>query len=161
MTRILPFPQLSVFLWLGWMLLNSWSWGHAILGLVLTVLLPLTTRPFCPNLPRLRNYRRLFRFIGVVLWDIVTANLTVAKLILGPSSGFRPGFFEMPLDVTDETVIAVLANTISLTPGTVSADVSEDRRTLLVHTLDLEDEQATIELLKNRYERALREIFEC
>ena len=45
MTRILPFPQLSVFLWLGWMLLNSWSWGHAILGLVLAVLLPLTTRP--------------------------------------------------------------------------------------------------------------------
>ena len=73
----------------------------------------------------------------------------------------RPGFVELPLDLTDEFAITLLASTISLTPGTVSADVSEDRRTLLIHALDVDDQDAMIRQIKQRYERPLKEIFEC
>jgi len=57
--------------------------------------------------------------------------------------------------------ISVLASTISLTPGTVSADISPDRSTLLIHGLDVGDEQALIEHIRQRYEEPIREIFEC
>ncbi|HAB09709.1 MAG TPA: cation:proton antiporter, partial [Alcanivorax sp.] len=48
MSRVLPFPLLSLFLWATWMLLNGFSWGHALLGLVLAVVLPLGTQSFWP-----------------------------------------------------------------------------------------------------------------
>lgn len=161
MSRVLPFPLLSLFLWVTWMLLNGFSWGHALLGLVLAVVLPLGTQWFWPNVPRLRNFPRLLWFVLVVHWDILTANVAVAILIIGPPRRFRPGFVELPLDLTDEFAITLLASTISLTPGTVSADVSEDRRTLLIHALDVDDEDVMIKQIKQRYERPLKEIFEC
>ena len=63
----------------------------------------------------------LLRFIGVVLYDIVAANLQVARLILGRPRNLRPAFLAVPLDVRSDLGISLLANTISLTPGTVSA----------------------------------------
>ncbi|MFP1677435.1 Na+/H+ antiporter subunit E [Alloalcanivorax sp. C16-2] len=161
MSRLLPFPMLSLLLWLSWLLLNGFSWGHGLLGLVLAVVLPLGTRPFWPNVPRLRDFPKLVRFVLVVHWDIITANLVVARLILGSPRKLRPAFVEMPLELTDDFAITLLTSTISLTPGTVSADVSEDRRTLLIHALDMDDEAALVAQIKQRYERPLKEIFEC
>ena len=82
MSRVLPFPLLSLFLWATWMLLNGFSWGHALLGLVLAVVLPLGTQSFWPNVPRLRNFPKLVRFVLVVHWDILTANMAVAILMV-------------------------------------------------------------------------------
>ncbi|MFP1681994.1 Na+/H+ antiporter subunit E [Alloalcanivorax sp. C16-1] len=161
MRKLLPFPLLSLFLWLTWLLLNGFSWGHGLLGLVLAVVLPLGTRPFWPNVPHLRNFPKLVRFVLVVHWDILTANLAVARLILGSPRKLRPAFVEMPLELEDDFAITLLASTISLTPGTVSADVSEDRRTLLIHALDMDDEAELVAQIKQRYERPLKEIFEC
>ncbi|HCE40741.1 Na+/H+ antiporter subunit E [Alloalcanivorax profundimaris] len=161
MSRLLPFPMLSLLLWLSWLLLNGFSWGHGLLGLVLAVVLPLGTRPFWPNVPRLRDFPKLVRFVLVVHWDIITANVVVARLILGSPRKLRPAFVELPLELTDDFAITLLASTISLTPGTVSADVSEDRRTLLIHALDMDDEAELVAQIKQRYERPLKEIFEC
>ena len=140
-------------------------WQKAVRGectsAALAVVLPLGTQSFWPNVPRLRNFPKLVRFVLVVHWDILTANMAVAVLILGPPRRLRPGFVELPLDLTDEFAITLLASTISLTPGTVSADVSEDRRTLLIHALDVDDQDAMIRQIKQRYERPLKEIFEC
>ena len=88
------------------MLLNGFSWGHALLGLVLAVVLPLGTQSFWPNVPRPRNFPKLVRFVLVVHWDILTANMAVAILILGPPRRLRPGFVELPLDLTDEFAIS-------------------------------------------------------
>ena len=161
MSRLLPFPMLSLLLWLSWLLLNGFSWGHGLLGLVLAVVLPLGTRPFWPNVPRLRDFPKLVRFVLVVHWGIITANVVVARLILGSPRKLRPAFVELPLELTDDFAITLLASTISLTPGTVSADVSEDRRTLLIHALDMDDEAELVAQIKQRYERPLKEIFEC
>ncbi|EKF72988.1 monovalent cation/H+ antiporter subunit E [Alcanivorax hongdengensis A-11-3] len=159
--RCFPSPSLSLLLWLTWLLLNGFSPGHAVLGLVLAVLLPLGTRPFWPNVPGIRNLPRLGGFILVVLWDILVANLSVARKVLGPLGDMRPAFVEMPLSLEDDFAIALLTSTVSLTPGTVSADVSMDRKTLLIHALDVDDEQALIEEIRQRYERPLKEIFQC
>ena len=159
--RVLPFPSLSLILWLAWMLLSGFTAGHALLGAVLAVLLPLTTRPFWPNVPRIRNLPRMFGFVVVVLYDIIVANVSVAIKVLGPLKSLRPGFVEFPIELDDDFAIALLASTISLTPGTVSADVSQDRQTLLIHALDVDDPDALVAEIKQRYERSLKEIFEC
>lgn len=161
MKRWLHFPLLSLCLWLIWMALTSFSWGQALLGLVLAVLLPLATRSFWTEVPRVRSLRKLLVFTARVLWDIVVANVEVAILILGPARRLRPGFIELPIELNDEFAIAVLMSTISLTPGTVSVAISEDRRTVLVHAMDVDDPATRVADIKARYERALKEIFEC
>jgi multicomponent K+:H+ antiporter subunit E len=100
------------------------------------------------------------KFVAAVLVDIVMANLVVAGLILNPWRTLRPRFIKLPLALQDPFAITLLANTISLTPGTVSADLSPDHRTLLVHCLNLDDEMTLIKHIKCRYETPLKEIFE-
>lgn len=162
MKRWLPQPLFSVFLWLVWQLLNNTvAPGHLLLGAILALALPLFTVRFWPDRPRLRKPFQLLRYIAVLLWDIILANLTVARLILGPTARLRPAFIRLPLELRNEFAIVVLANTISLTPGTVSSDLSSDRRTLLIHALDVEDPAQAIARIKQRYEKPLQEIFEC
>lgn len=148
-------------LWLTWLLLNGFSVGHALLALILAVVLPLGTRPFWPQVPLVRDRMGLLRFVLRVAKDILLANLAVALKVLGPVKDLQPGFVEVPLDLRDSFAITVLTSTVSLTPGTVSADVSEDRTRLLVHALHVEDPQALVAEIKQRYEGPIKEIFEC
>jgi multicomponent K+:H+ antiporter subunit E len=162
MKRLFPQPLFSLCLWLIWLLLNnSAAPGQALLGVLLAVSIPLFTVRFWPNRPRLRRPWRLASYLAVLLWDITIANLVVARLILGPMHRLRPAFITLPLDLCNDSAIVVLTNTISLTPGTVSADLSIDRRSLLLHVLDVDDEAQLIAHIKYRYERPLQEIFEC
>jgi multicomponent K+:H+ antiporter subunit E len=102
----------------------------------------------------------LLRYLGVLLYDIGAANVQVARLVLGPPERLRPGFVVLPLRLRSELAISLLANTICLTPGTVSAWLSADRRELLIHALDLDDPQALIQTIRDRYEAPLLEVFE-
>ena len=161
MKRLLPYPSLTLVLWLTWLLLNGFSVGHALLGLNLAVVLPLGIRPFWPQVPLVRDRMGLLRFVLRVAKDILLANLAVALKVLGPVKDLQPGFVEVPLDLRDSFAITVLTSTVSLTPGTVSADVSEDRTRLLVHALHVEDPEALVAEIKQRYEGPIKEIFEC
>jgi multicomponent K+:H+ antiporter subunit E len=102
---------------------------------------------------------RLLPFALVVMADIFVANLKVARAVLGPIGRLRPGFARVPLAVRSDVGIMVLSSTISLTPGTLSAELSDDRSELLVHYLDETDAEAVVALIKARYERPLLEIF--
>jgi multicomponent K+:H+ antiporter subunit E len=160
--RWLPHPLLSLLLIILWLLLfNTLSLAHVLFGLLLGILVPLFTKRFWPGSPRMRRPLRMARYALVVLWDILVANVHVAWLILGPVKRLRPAFVQYPLDLREDFSITLLASTVSLTPGTVSADVSADRGTLLIHALDVADEAALIAQIKQRYEAPLKEIFEC
>lgn len=160
--RLLPQPLLSAALFFIWLLAhNEVNPGLVVLGSGLALAIPLVTRSFWPEYPRRVRYGPLIRLIGVVLFDILVANIRVALLILGPASRRRPGFLTLPLQVKTPHAITMLAGIISLTPGTVSANLSADRSTLLVHGLRLEDLDAATARIRSRYERPLLEIFEC
>ena len=160
--RWLPHPLLSLTLLLVWLLLvNDMSLGHWLLGALLGWLIPLLSQVFWINPPRVRKPLKLCLFFLRILGDIVIANLQVAKLILGPSARLRPAFVEIPMLLEDELALTMLASIISLTPGTVSADLSDDRKILLVHSLDVDDEAALVEQIKRRYEAPLLEVFAC
>ncbi len=160
--RYLPQPALSLFLLVTWLLLvNDLGLGHWLLGAFLGWVIPLLTRPYWVSMPRLHAPLTALKLLLVVLGDIVVANLEVARLILSPRRPLRPAFVEVPMDLDNELALTLLASIATLTPGTVSADLSEDRRTLLLHGLDVDDEAALIASIKGRYEAPLKEIFAC
>lgn len=160
-TPWLPTPWLSLLLWVLWLLLNSSiAWGHILLGGILAVVIPLLTHPFWDRQPDLHKPLKLAGYILKVLWDIVVANFHVAYLILS-GRPLRQAFVKIPLCLTQEYPITILASTISLTPGTVSTEVAPDKTYILVHALDVADEAALIAEIKARYEAPLQEIFPC
>ena len=161
MKRLLPHPGLTLLLVTMWMLvLNSLSMGGFLLGLFFAIVVPLFTAPFWPDRPQMRLGLPLLGYAFLVLWDIVVANFQVARLILfRRNRDFRSCWLSIPLELRSAEAITLLAGTISLTPGTVSTDISTDGRHLLVHALDTGDPAGEITRIKTRYERRLLEIF--
>ena len=158
--RWFPHPWLTVTLVVGWLLLmNSLSFGNLLMGLVLGVIIPWLTHVFWPASRYRLRVGKLVLFVARVVTDIVLANLQVARLILGPRRDLRPAFVNYPLTLESDFSISVLASTISLTPGTVGADVSDDNKLILIHSLDAEDEQEIIDTIRARYEKPLLEMF--
>ena len=161
MKRLLPHPLLSAMLLVLWLLLvNELSIGHLLLGTLLGWAVPLYTARFWPDQVRVRRPLVLLRFVGVVLYDIIVANITVARLILGSTERLQPAFLIMPLAVRSEVAISLLANTISLTPGTVSTFLSADRRCLIIHSLHTTAPDAMLATIRRRYEQPLKESLE-
>ena len=160
--RCLPHPWLSLTLLLVWLLLvNDFSAGQWLLGALLGVLIPLLSRVLWIKPPRTRQPWRLLPFFLRVLGDIVVANLQVSRRILGSMDDLQPAFVEVPLEVHDELALTLLTSIVSLTPGTVSADLSDDRRRLLLHCLNVQDSAALVAEIKARYEAPLLEVFPC
>ena len=161
MRRLLPHPLLSVSLTILWLLLvNELSAGALVLGALLGWLIPFATSRFWPEQIRIRHTGVLLRFLGVFAVDIVRGSFHVAWLILKGPTRLRPAFVEVPLALTTDLAISLLANTISLTPGTVSTRLAADKRTLVVHTIDTADAAALVAEIKQRYEAPLKQVFE-
>lgn len=160
MQRYLPHPLLTTALVLLWMALgNSFTLGGLLVGLVLGMLIPIYTAHFWPERPLIRRPWRALTFVLLLIFDVIIANLQVAYLILfRRSERLRSRWVVVPLDLTSPEGITVLAGTITLTPGTVSSDLSADGRSLLVHCLDAPDEQAVVDRIKHRYERRIQAI---
>ena len=160
--KIFPHPVLTLvltFVWVG--LVNVVTLNAFVFGFILGTILPLITAAYWPDRPRLRNPLMIAEYILVVLWDIVVANVQVAKIILfKPNAKLQSTFVTVPLDLRTPEAITILAGTITMTPGTVSSDLSADGHALLVHCLDAPDPEATVADIKHRYERRLKEIFE-
>ncbi|MFH1807043.1 MAG: Na+/H+ antiporter subunit E [Pseudomonadota bacterium] len=160
--RYLPHPLLTLVLTAVWMLLiNSFSMGALVFGLLLGIVIPVITSAFWPGRPKITNYRGVVEYFLVVLWDILVANVIVAGLILfRRADRLDSRFVVVPLDITSSEGITALAGTITMTPGTVSCDLSADAKSLLVHCLHAPDPQGVVDDIKSRYERRLKEIFE-
>jgi multicomponent K+:H+ antiporter subunit E len=158
---LLPHPLLTVLLTIVWTLLqNNFSWGMFVFGLILGIIIPIVTAVWWPDRPRGFRMGKMISYCLLVIWDIMVANVQVAWIVLTrPNSKLRPAWVVIPLDLRQPEAITVLAGTITLTPGTVSADLSDEGHSLLVHALDAEDPDAVRDEIKDRYERRLKEIF--
>lgn len=160
--RLVPHPLLSLVLALVWLgLANAWSWGAAVFALLVGLAVPLLTGPCWPDRRGFSRPGRIPGYLALVLADIVKANVTVALIVLfKPRRALRPAWIAVPLALRRPEAIAALAGTITLTPGTVSCDLSQDGRALLVHCLHAPDPEAVRDEIKARYEARLKEIFE-
>lgn len=135
---LLPHPFLTLLLAVVWVLLqNSVTSGMVVFGLILGIIIPRVTVVWWPDRPRAFRLTRMIPYMLVVLWDILVANVQVAWIVLTrPNSKLRPAWVVVPLELKQPEAITILAGTITLTPGTVSADLSDEGHSLLVHALD-------------------------
>jgi multicomponent Na+:H+ antiporter subunit E len=107
-----------------------------------------------------RRLGRILLLLALFLKELALSAWKVAMLVMSPRMDLKPGIFAFPLTVTRDFEITLLANLITLTPGTLSVDVSEDRRTLFVHAIDCSDIEATKRDIAAGFERRIIEAFQ-
>lgn len=160
MTRLIPYPLLAAALLLMWLLLTqSFSPGQVILGGIVAVAATHATAAIRPRRARVRSISAVAKLLGLVLMDIARSNFAVAAIVLGRRSDRVSGFVRFPLELRDHFGLTTLALIITATPGTMWVEYNGERGELLVHVLDLIDEEEWISLIKRRYETLLLEIF--
>lgn len=161
MRRWIPYPLLAAGLFLMWLLLTqSFSPGQVVLGGIVAILATHAMAALRPERSRIRSVPAVFKLAGSVAADIVRSNLAVASIILFPRQERVSGFVRLPVDLRNRHGLTLLALIITATPGTCWVDFDRARGILLVHVLDLVDEEEWIRLIKRRYEALLLEIFE-
>ncbi|ABV95538.1 cation antiporter subunit (plasmid) [Dinoroseobacter shibae DFL 12 = DSM 16493] len=161
LARLIPHPFLSLTLVLVWLaLVNKFTLGNLILGSAFGLVIPMLTAAYWPNRPRIGRPLKIAEYVLIVLWDIVVANVQVAMIILfKPEKNIQSHWIPVPVELTSAEAITVLAGTITMTPGTVSATLAADGSCILVHCLHTDDPDAVRDEIKTRYERRLKEIF--
>ncbi len=161
MSGFLPYPVLTASLLVMWILLNGLSIRQVLLGGIVSVAASLAMMALQPAKPKIRRWGMIPRLVLIVLADILRSNIAVARIILQGGRRMRTsGFVMIPLELRDRTALAVLACIITSTPGTAWVEYHAGSGRLRIHVLDLIDEQIWIDVIKQRYERLLMEIFE-
>lgn len=160
--KLLPHPRFSILLLVLWLLMNeSLAFAHILLGLGLAWIIPFSSQQFWLEQSSLHHPTKILSYATRLAVDIARSNVAVAIRILRGAKGLQPAFIDYPLTIQHDFAITILASTISLTPGTVSAHISKDKKHLLIHVLHLEDEEQLRTDIFERYEQPLKEIFAC
>lgn len=160
--QILPYPLLSLALLIFWLLLQqSAGLGHILLGSIIALLAGRALAALQPERPRIRKPFSIVKLMALVAMDVLRSNLAVARIVIqGRRREQTAGFLLLPLELRDRSALAVLSAIITATPGSAWLEYDAARSTVLIHVLDLVDEEAWIALIKQRYERLLLEIFQ-
>lgn len=158
---LMPHPLLTLILAVTWILLqNDVTSGMVVFGIILGIIIPWMTSIWWPDAPVEFRLGKMIAYSVIVIWDIIVANIQVAKIVLFvPNKDLKPAWIVVPLELKEPEAITLLAGTITLTPGTVSADLSDEGHSLLVHVLHTDDPDAVRDDIKVRYEQRLLEIF--
>ncbi|OWV76195.1 cation:proton antiporter [Rhizobium sp. R634] len=138
---------------------GSASLLNLVFGFLLGTLALIIIREPFGSTGYLRRARRVLSLAALFLKELSLSAWKVTVTVLSPDMKLKPGIFAFPLTVTTDFEITLLANLITLTPGTLSVDVSPDRRTLYVHALDCSDPEATKRDIANGFERKIMEAF--
>lgn len=155
-------PVYTGFLAITWMVLQErFTPADFLIGYLLGALIVYVCRSFWVERVLVRRPFAAVRLAGVFLREVVKANLDVAWLVVQPRLDVKPAFFVLPLDLEDDLQITALANMITLTPGTLTAEVAPDRSALYVHCLSTDDVDKVREQIKRQFERPLLESIRC
>jgi multicomponent Na+:H+ antiporter subunit E len=139
-------------------MLGDMSMGNLIVGFVLGYFALLMALKAVPDTVYFTRLPRVIGFACWFAWELTVCNLRVAREVLRPSPDLRPAFVAFPLTVNTDYEITILANLITLTPGTLSVDVSDDHKTLYVHALFVDNPEDVREDIGSRLERRLLEV---
>ena len=159
--QVLPHPILSVALFFVWMLMSSPAGtGHATIAVIVAILVPQVMRAIEPDMVRVRSPLAIMRLFWRLFLDVLSSNWNTAKIILGHRKQTRKsGFVNIQLECKNRHALACLAIIVTSTPGTTWVQYDRYSRVLLLHVLDLRDEDDWKAILHDRYERLLMEIF--
>jgi multicomponent Na+:H+ antiporter subunit E len=153
---------LNILLAVAWAALTgNITLGGLVVGFVLGSACLFLTRslfPGCENY--FRRARKWTKLVVLFLYELFASSVQVVAAVLSPKPTFRPGVISMPLTVQREMEILLLTNLISLTPGTLSLDVTEDGKTLYIHAMFADDPDAIREQIKGGMEKWVIEAME-
>ena len=140
------------------LLMGAIDLSNLVVGFVLGYLVLWFSGPLLGDMGYFRRGPTALRFLAFFLKEMVVSNLLVAREVLAPRPRRRPGVIAVPLDAKTDAEITLLANVVTLTPGTLSLDVSPDRSTLYVHAMFLESPEALRRDIKEGFERRILEL---
>lgn len=149
---------LLALLWMA--LMGSRQPAQFLLGVLLGYAALAILAPLVGSGAYVRRLPRALAFAGFFLKELLLANVRVARDVITPRSRRRPGVVAVPLDTRDETEIALLANLLTLTPGSVTLDIADDRSVLYVHAMFVDDPDTVRAKIKNGFERRVRELLQ-
>jgi multicomponent Na+:H+ antiporter subunit E len=151
-----------------WNILLAFIWAavtgrfilsNVVVGMLLGYAVLFIAQPLMGPSNYFRRIHRGVAFAFFYVWQLVLANLRVASDVLKPQARARPGVLAIPLEAKSDLEISMLANLITLTPGSVSLDVSSDRRFLYLHAMYIDDVDRYREDVKSSFERRVLEVF--
>ncbi|WP_050182988.1 Na+/H+ antiporter subunit E [Domibacillus robiginosus] len=150
---------LNVFLAFLWMFLQvSFSAHTFIIGYLLGLIVMAGMRRFFKSRFYLHRVWAVIYLFLLFLKELIKANLDVLKLVLRPKLNIRPGIFALETELKSDWEVTLLSNLITLTPGTLVMDISDDNRILYIHTIDIDDVSEAVDSIKNSFEKAIMEV---
>lgn len=157
---VLPYPLLWFCLTVMWLLLNGLTLGHTLLGAIVSLFACWSMASLRPVKPHIHRWYLLPKLFGIFLYDILRSNISLVRIILSKTGERRSGFVTVMLELRDPSALSMLAVIVTATPGSAWIEYKSRSGKLLLHVLDLVDEESWQDLIKNRYEKLLMEIFE-
>ncbi len=161
MKYLLPYPLLTLSILIMWMVLNGFSLGQGLIGVIVGLFGGFLMRLLQPEKVHIHSWSAIVRLFFRVFIDVTTSNITVARHILfGGIKRHNSGFITIPLTLKNRTGLAVLSCIMTASPGTAWISYNSKNNDLLIHVLDLSDGQDWEKFIKRRYETLLMEIFQ-
>lgn len=150
---------LNVFLAFLWMFLQvSFSAQTFIIGYLLGLLVMFGMRRFFKNRFYIHRVWAVAYLLFLFLIELIKANIDVLKLVLSPKLTLRPGIFALETELKSDWEVTLLSNLITLTPGTLVIDISDDNKTLYIHAIDISEVSEAVDSIKNSFEKAIMEV---
>jgi multicomponent Na+:H+ antiporter subunit E len=149
----------NVFLALVWSLMNErFTLPDLTIGFLFGYVLLWFLQPLIGRSVYFLKVIQIVRFLSFFIKELIVANLRVAWHVVTPSSFFKPGIVAVPLEEMTDLEATLLANILTLTPGSFSVDLSSDRKVLYVHVMDVHDPEKVKQEIKDHYEKPLLEV---
>ena len=150
---------LNFFIALVWMFMStSFTASTFIIGFLIGLLLLIMTRRFFPDRLYIGRLWATLKLGLLFFKELILSNISVLQVVLRPKMNIRPMIFALPTDLEHDWEITLLSSLITLTPGTIVLNVSDDQKTLYIHAIDVDDVDDAIDSIKNSFEKAIKEV---
>ncbi|MBB4826999.1 multicomponent Na+:H+ antiporter subunit E [Sporosarcina luteola] len=150
---------LNVFIAVTWMFMtSSFSASTFVIGFLIGFILLFLTRRFFKSRLYFWKLWAALKLTLLFLKELTLSNISVFMLVIRPKMNLQPMIFAMPTELEHDWEITLLSSLITLTPGTIVVNVSDDQRTLYIHALDVDDVDEAIDSIKNSFEKAIMEV---
>jgi multicomponent Na+:H+ antiporter subunit E len=150
---------LNFFLAFLWMFFKtSFTPAAFVVGYFWGLVILFIFRSYFPDRFYLHRVWAVIKLFFLFIKELVLSNITVLKLVLKPKVNIKPGIFALPTDLQKDWEIMLLGNLITLTPGTLTVDVSDDNKVLYIHAVHIDDVKDSVDSIKNTFEKAIMEV---
>ncbi|PBB06823.1 Na+/H+ antiporter subunit E [Salimicrobium humidisoli] len=156
----MPFQiVLNIIIAVMWMFLSeTYNFSTFVVGYILGIFLLFVMRRFIKSPFYLNRVWKVNLLLLLFIRELIMSSIDIVKFVYKKDLDNRPGIFALPLEVKSDWEVTLLANLISLTPGTLSLAVSEDQETLYIHAMDIPDIESSISDIKDTFEKAIMEV---